>query len=438
MGFAWLFWRYSDQSVAGQLSSRIEEWLARPGFFSILFYSTLFTYILGIVILASLIKIQGAPFYSFILQIIPYILWMTGMSVLVLFALVLSRQNQGFLSLLALALLLGLLVAGVWFHVNLWGVEENPQYEDTYSVFREGRRLLEGKNPYDRILGRDLSENANYAAYLPVSYLLSLISQIAGLDFFWEWLLFWRMVFLFFNLAIATSLFLIPARQKLTLYAAFAMLFWFFNRWTLLVTKSSDFDFIPIFFLILSLTLFPSYKLFSLLCFGFSLGWKHLAIFLLPLYLLWTWRASTSQPARQVVIAGLTISVIPFVVSLPFVAWNWQGFLLSILISITRNPTARFDALSLDALMGWTGWPARVILLGMVVFIYVLSWKEKVSYYLAAFLLLLTVADFNTVLFSSYFDWVVPFLLLIVFELLLLLKERIDSPVGRIGPARNP
>ena len=137
-------------------------------------------------------------------------------------------------------------------------------------------------------------------------------------------------------------------------------------------------------------------------------------------------------------IARLTISVIPFFVSLPFVAWNWQGFLLSILISITRNPTARFDAISLDALMGWTGWPARIILLGMVVFIYVLSWKEKVSYYLAAFLLLLTVVDFNTLLFSSYFDWVVPFLLLTVFELLLLLKERIDSQVGRIGPARNP
>ena len=81
---------------------------------------------------------------------------------------------------------------------------------------------------------------------------------------------------------------------------------------------------------------------------------------------------------------------------------------------------------------------SRVILLGMVVFIYVLSWKEKISYYLAAFLLLLTVVDFNTLLFSSYFDWVVPFLLLTVFELLLLLKERIDSQVGRIGPARNP
>lgn len=150
------------------------------------FLSTLFTYILGIVILASLIKVQGAPFYSFILQIIPCILWLTRMSVLVLFTLILSRQNQGFLSLIALALLLILLVAGVWIHVNLWRVEEKPQYDDIYSVFREGRRLLEGKNPYARILGRDLSENANFAAYLPVSYLLSLISQMAGLDFFWE------------------------------------------------------------------------------------------------------------------------------------------------------------------------------------------------------------------------------------------------------------
>jgi hypothetical protein len=139
----------------------------------------------------------------------------------------------------------------------------------------------------------------------------------------------------------------------------------------------------------------------------FSLGWKHLAIFLVPLYLLWTWQGSESLPARQVVIAGVTIAVIPFFVSLPFMAWNLQGFLLSILISITRNPSARFDAVSLDALMGWTGWPARVILLGMVLLIYVLSWKEKVGYYLAAFLILLTVIDFNSVLFSSYFDWVV-------------------------------
>jgi hypothetical protein len=119
------------------------------------------------------------------------------MSVLLLFTLVLSRQDQGFLSLIALALLLVLLVAGAWIHVNLWGVEANPQNNDIYSVFKEGRRLQESKNPYARILGRDLSENDNFAAYLPVSYLLSLISQKAGLDFFWEWLSFWRMIFYF-------------------------------------------------------------------------------------------------------------------------------------------------------------------------------------------------------------------------------------------------
>jgi hypothetical protein len=60
----------------------------------------------------------------------------------------------------------------------------------------------------------------------------------------------------------------------------------------------------------------------------------------------------------------------------------------------------------------------------MIGLVYVVAWKEKVSRYLAALLFSAIIVDFNSVLYSSYFAWVIPFMLLSASELLLLRKEK--------------
>jgi uncharacterized membrane protein len=232
-------------------------------------------------------------------------------------------------------------------------------------------------------------------------------------------------IFLIFNLLIASALYLIPLRHRITVFfSIFAACFWLFNRWSADIAISNDYDFIPIFFLILSVTLFDRHRLLSYLLLGLSIGLKHLSIFLVPVYLIWAWKESHPRSVKPVFSAGLAILSIPLLVSLPFLIWNWRGFILSILFSVTRNPSDTFEALSMDALLGWSGLPARIFLLGMILLVYFVAWKEKVSRYLAALLFSAIIVDFNSVLYSSYFAWVIPFMILSASELLLLRKER--------------
>jgi hypothetical protein len=78
----------------------------------------------------------------------------------------------------------------------------------------------------------------------------------------------------------------------------------------------------------------------------------------------------------------------------------------------------------MDALLGWSGLPARIFLLGMILLVYFVAWKERVSRYLAALLFSAIIVDFNSVLYSSYFAWVIPFMILSAGELLLLRQEK--------------
>jgi hypothetical protein len=286
--------------------------------------------------------------------------------------------------------------------------------QDIYYSYLEGKRLREGKNPYARILDGDMLENQKYATYFPVFYELSYVSQKLGLRSYFDWIAFWKTVFIIFEFGIGLLLYVVLARRNLEWLGVFAAAFWFFNRWTLKVVEMSNLDFIPIFLMLLSLILFPRKKWLSLFLFSLSLGFKQVAIFLAPLYLVWVWRSAVGKDRwKEVIFAGLLIVSVPLVSGLPFLLWNAEGFVKSILFSATRYASNQFEIPSLDQIMGWEGLSARLVMLALMSAVYFAALRGYGRKYFAALLVMSIFLDYNAVLYSQYPAWAVPLLPLV-------------------------
>jgi hypothetical protein len=295
--------------------------------------------------------------------------------------------------------------------VNFLIPEPVLENQDIYFSYVEGRRLLEGKNPYKRVLEGDMLENQKYATYFPVFYELSYISQKLGLHPYLSWLIFWKKIFAIFEFGIALLLYIALAREKLEWIGVFAAAFWLFNRWTLKVVEMSNLDFIPIFFMLLSLMLFPRKKWLSLFLFSLSLGFKQIAIFLAPLYLIWVWHSAAQKDRwKELILAGLVIVSVPLVSGIPFLIWNAEGFIKSILFSATRYGSNQFEIPSLDQIMGWQGLSARLGMLALMCAVYFAALRGYGKKYFAALLVMSIFLDYNSVLYSQYPAWVVPLL----------------------------
>ncbi len=318
---------------------------------------------------------------------------------------------------IALLLLLVILLAGAAVNVGTWSSETKG--EDIYYAWVEGGRILNGENPYARVLAGNMSDNDKYATYFPVFYELSALTQWAGLADYQPWIAFWRVLFLAFNLAIGALLFFLLYPRGQLLAAVFAAAFWLFNRWTLHVTQVAHLDFIPIFLLVASLGLFRKHRWASLFLFSLSLGVKQIGVFLAPLYLIWTWQDVEVKGDRlkHTLLAALVIASVPIVASLPFLVWNAEGLVKSVLFSATRNPADHFNVASLDGLMGWLGWPGRLPMFALLLLSYALAWRRKVGLYMGSLIVMAIFVDFNTVLFRQYLAWIVPLIPLVMCDL---------------------
>ena len=213
---------------------------------------------------------------------------------------------------IVISCLLVILAAGAIAHIQLWN--RDTKGEDVYYVWMEGSRLLNGEDPYARILAGNMRENDKYATYFPGFYGLSALTQAAGLRDYEAWIAFWRVIFLAFDLAIGAALYLLIYPRGRLLAASFAAAFWLFSRWTLHVTEIAHLDFIPIFLMIASLGLFRKHRWSALLLFSLSLGVKQIAIFLVPLFLIWTWQSARQDKLKQTLLAGLVIASVPILI----------------------------------------------------------------------------------------------------------------------------
>lgn len=351
-------------------------------------------------------------------------------------------RSHGF----AVLTLFVILITGMLMHSHLWELEPEDwdpykmfsrddkfklEEQDIFAIFNEGDHLQHKQNPYARVLDFDpnIKWNQIFATYLPISFSFSWITQELGLEDFIQWLSFWRVIFLIANLGITYLLFYIPYHRYNNLaLAVIAGLFWLFNRWTLHMTMIYHIDFIAIFFLVLSLILWPKHKVFSLLAFGISLGVKHIAIFMIPLYMIWIWQSEENNSIKRFVQLNLVMASIPLIVSAPFLVWNAKGFFKSIFVSATRISESHFGAPAIDTLLGLEGLPAKIPMLVMLLIIFLAAWNKKIKHYSAAFFILLIFVDFNSVLFRQYMTWVFPIIPLVVCETWLIPTKASSTP----------
>ncbi len=309
-------------------------------------------------------------------------------------------------------------ILGISVHVKLWNVNKEMEREDVYFVFVEGGRLLQGVNPYERVLSGDMRTNEKYATYLPLSYLLSGGVQLAGLRSFPAWLTFWRVASLGCVLGIGYLIFRICTAADQHLLGIFGALFWLLNRWTLHVTVVGHIDFLPLLLLLLSLSLLQ--RRFALACvlFGLSLAIKQMAIFALPLYLIQAWQMGRPNPRKHLLTTFALIVAVPVLVSIPFLIWNAEGYIKSILFSATRNPVGHFGAPSLDALFGYSGIAAKIPVLLLLGLTYALAARRRVPPYASLLLVMTVFCFFNSVFFRQYTVWILPFIPLTIHEML--------------------
>jgi len=307
-----------------------------------------------------------------------------------------------------LVTILAVVVAMIAIRVNLRFWSLDTVGSDTYYSWVEGRRILDGQNPYERILHGDMDENKKYSTYFPLFYELSAFVQKLGIRPYQSWIDFWRYFFMAGNIATGLALCAIIYSKRTWSLALLALPFWYFNRWTLHSSATVALDFIPIFLLILSLGLFEKHRKASFILFGFSLAIKQIAIFLAPLYLIWEYQQTRSW--KSTLMAGVWIAIVPLLTSLPFLFWNAEGFIKSVAFSATRTALNHFGADSIDVIFNVSGLMARIPFLIMLFGAYFVSWQKSVGRYGAAMLVMGIFLAFNSVLFTHYPTWLMPLL----------------------------
>jgi hypothetical protein len=435
-----------DQDWLKGITHKITQTLQYDGNITLGLITSLSGFIGGGYLLFITITTTDAFLKGYYVRLAPALFWFTALcgQTILFFAYGEANSWKRYIQThkFPIVILIVILAFGLAVHQHLWVIDPDEQrnlliydeelfdvYEqDIHWIFQEGQRLINKENPYARVLeGDTIRWNQGYATHLPLFYYFAWLTQAVGLQDFIQWLSFWRVIFLLFNLGVAYTLFHVSHhRFRSTILAIFAGIFWLFNRWTLHLTMIYHVDFLAIFFMILSLSTMPTRKKLAYVLFGVSLSIKHLALFLIPLYLIWAWNSANENRFKEVLIAGILIACVPLISSLPFLVWNAEGLVKSILVSITRLPEGHFGAPSLDALLGLLGIPAKIPMIGMLLLVYIMTWKGKTSHFSGAFLVMLIFIDFNSVVFRQYMTWISALIPLAIGEMLPmpLLSER--------------
>ncbi|HSX24504.1 MAG TPA: hypothetical protein VLG69_00895 [Candidatus Andersenbacteria bacterium] len=295
-------------------------------------------------------------------------------------------------------------------HTNTIGTDIALTYE-------AGGQIAHHQNPYNRILKGNLQDNDSYATYLPSFYLLAAATQLAGLHTYPQWIAFWRPIFLVFALATASVLFAVFWRKGLFLLAFFVAGFFLFNRWSLYIATVGLFDFIPIFFLVISLLLIRKRPFLSLCILGLSLSFRHIGAILLPLYFIEIWQMSINHKAKNMVAGFVSFIAIPLAVSLPFMLLNISSFTKSMLFSFTRGPVTHFSVPSVDAFLGLVGPAAKIEMLALLCMVYVAYSLRYVGFFVACILAFLVFLNFHSVWFAQYMAYAAPIGMLALLEI---------------------
>lgn len=317
------------------------------------------------------------------------------------------------------------MAAGLLMHISFWYTPAaDLMGQDIYYIWLEGKRIVAGENPYARVLASDMRANDKYATYFPLAYLFSALAQKLGLPEFLDWLYLWRPLSFSFHMGIVALALHYFYRRGLWLFGFVAAATLLLGRWSIYIARVHHLEFAAIFFLLLSLILLSERPRLALLAFSISLGIKQIAIFLLPVYLIYLWnKGDHANRLREVGQGCLIILSVPVLTSLPFLIWNAEGFSKSILFSATRSGSLHVDgAPSLDVIFAqrltWVvGLKAKLPMLLLMGLIYLSFLKERVTIFATSALVMMVFLYFNSVLFLQYFLWPLSLTLLALVEL---------------------
>jgi uncharacterized membrane protein len=217
--------------------------------------------------------------------------------------------------------------------------------------------------PDARIVGQSLRENQNYPTDLPLSFLL-----------------------------VALTLVLL-------------------GRWSACIIEVQQLEFAAILPLVLAGLLLRRRPVVSALLFGLSLRLKHLGILLLPCFLIELARVTANaaptdrHPMGSLLRYSLLALGLPALLSMPFLLQAADGFLLSMVLSLSRE-ASDFGAATGSPLLLASAEGSRVLLLALLLLTLLSQAKEQLVFWTASAMLLLLFVQFSPVVFGQYFIWV--------------------------------
>lgn len=281
---------------------------------------------------------------------------------------------------------------------------------DIYHIYQDATLLADGENPYSRIASGNMKENQKYTFYLPGFLLFASATIKMGFRDYQEWMPYWLFLSLLSHIGIGVAIFLFLQKKTGSIAATLGALFWLFARWPLALLRSGQIDALPILFFILALLFLERRIILSAVFLSLSLAIKQMAALVAPLYLLWAYKEGGWKRTVQCAIA---LGTIPFLLSLPFLIWDFESFFRMLVFPLTRDPQG---ARSLDVFLRLPDEISKLPFLMALLATYWLTWQGRLSSVAAIFFTIMVTLSFNPVFFSRYFCWAVPLIPLVCFS----------------------
>lgn len=315
---------------------------------------------------------------------------------------------------LALAIAIG--IATVAIH-HLWELKgfERLIDSDIYNVWKEGRKLAEGINPYARIIGRSMRDNDNFPTYLPLTYLFSASLQHFEIKDFPDFLSLWRRINLASHLGLGLLTFYIYNRQRKPLSGLIACSILLLGRWSAYIIDVQHLEFPAVLAIVAAGYQLSRRPILSALLFGASLCIKQIGIILLPCFLLALLAESTGLNTQakwgRALRYCLVAFALPAAMSLPFLLNSPDGFVLSMLFSVSRGTSSHGIATGSEMILLSVD-HTRLVMVGLFVMGWIAQAKQRINVWFASTLTLLIFLQFSPVVFAQYYIWITAFLLI--------------------------
>jgi len=294
--------------------------------------------------------------------------------------------------------------------------------DDISYEFDQANQILDGSNPYERVLKGNLLVNKKYATLFPLYYyFLATVSNFSN-QIFKDFIKNYWYIIQAVHFLTAYLIFLYFRRENKGWLGLLAVAVFLLNRWTVNNTMVLKQDVISVMFLLLAVYILPKFPRLSFLTYGISIGIKHLSIFAFPIFVLYILKMKLK--IKQVLIL-VAIFLIPIIIpSLPFLYSNPKAFFYSLMFSTTRAPisvgTTNFTGFE-KLLVNYNNLGStfaafylllpRLPLLVLIFSSVILVFTKKIKFmaYLPVVYLIFT--GLNPVYFVQYSMWITPFIL---------------------------